>query len=68
MNPLLPNLRLQCAMNLSAQPNAKYGERQQAILGGQAYLRAEQQIKRWPVLTPSATCVRQHRWCLEPTG
>ncbi|WP_265307100.1 diaminopropionate ammonia-lyase [Verminephrobacter eiseniae] len=53
MNPLLANLRLQCAMNLSAQPNAQYGERRQAILGGQAYLRAEQQIKRWPGYVPT---------------
>ncbi|KJK14116.1 diaminopropionate ammonia-lyase [Burkholderiaceae bacterium 16] len=56
MNSLLPNLRLQCAANPSVQPDAKYSERQQAILGGQAYLRAEQQIKRWPGYAPTPLC------------
>ncbi|WP_430869634.1 diaminopropionate ammonia-lyase [Cupriavidus basilensis] len=53
---LLPNLRLQCTANPSVQPDAEYSERQQAILGGQAYLCAEQQIKRWPGYAATPLC------------
>ncbi|MDF3836867.1 diaminopropionate ammonia-lyase [Cupriavidus basilensis] len=56
MISLLPNLRLQCTANPSVQPDAEYSERQQAILGGQAYLCAEQQIKRWPGYAATPLC------------
>ncbi|MFJ4290913.1 diaminopropionate ammonia-lyase [Cupriavidus sp. NPDC089707] len=48
MNHPLPNLKLQCALNPGATPDAPYGARQQAVLGGEAFVRAAAQIRRWP--------------------
>lgn len=53
MNSPLPNLKLQCARNPAATPDAPYGPRQQAVLGGEAYQQAAAQIRRWPGYAPT---------------
>ncbi|MBP0624124.1 diaminopropionate ammonia-lyase [Cupriavidus consociatus] len=53
MNHPLPNLKLQCALNPAAMPGAPYGARQQAVLGGEAFVRAAAQIRRWPGYAPT---------------
>lgn len=53
MNHPLPNLKLQCALNPAATPGAPYGARQQAVLGGAAFVRAAEQIRRWPGYAPT---------------
>uniref|UniRef100_UPI000E2F77D2 pyridoxal-phosphate dependent enzyme n=1 Tax=Cupriavidus taiwanensis TaxID=164546 RepID=UPI000E2F77D2 len=53
MNHPLPNLKLQCALNPAATPGAPYGKRQQAVLGGDAFVRAAAQIRRWPGYAPT---------------
>lgn len=46
-------MRVHCATNPAFRPDAEYGARQRAVLGGPAWLRARQQIVQWPGYAPT---------------
>lgn len=49
----LPHVRLQAALNPAVEPCVPYGDTQRAILGGEAWTRAQAQITRWPGYSPT---------------
>ncbi|AZV94949.1 diaminopropionate ammonia-lyase [Bordetella sp. J329] len=53
MSTILPNIRLHWTLNPGFDADAPYGPRQQAILGGEAFRRADAQIRRWPGYAPT---------------
>lgn len=53
MSTILPDVRLHWTLNPAFDADAPYGPRQQAILGGEAFRRADAQIRRWPGYCPT---------------